>query len=69
MTSIHAATRGLISNNIPLGLVTDGLIYIKVIIDKPSGGGSCKHGNLWLQKEGDREFLEIICALMPILDS
>lgn len=76
MISIHAATRGLISNNLPLGIATDGLIYIPVVIPpSPSyGGGWIAPDYEWEKRERERKILEddeeilnLISAITPFL--
>ena len=72
LLSIHAATRGLISNNLPLGIATDGLIRIKV--GRPGPSFFCKtvdvverEFKLIKIREDDEEILEILMAIMPTL--
>lgn len=68
MIPSDAATRGLISNNLPLGVATDGLIYIAVI-SKPydaSGGvtGKVQEDLYRWRKRDDKEILEIIMGIV-----
>lgn len=74
LVSIHAATRGLISNNLPLGIATDGLIH------RIEGtGGRRKYAPVSWQYEktevnfreqilkDDAEILEMIATILPYL--
>ena len=74
LVSIHAATRGLISNNLPLGIATDGLIH------RIEGmGGGKRHAPISWQYEKpevnfreqilkeDREILELLGVVVHIL--
>ena len=74
LVSIHAATRGLISNNLPLGIVTDGLIH------RVEGvGGRRKQPPISWQYEkpevnfreqilkDDAEILEVLGIIVPYL--
>jgi hypothetical protein len=74
LISIHAATRGLISNNLPLGIATDGLIHrIEGI------GGRKKYAPVFWKYEkpevsfreqilkDDSEILEMIATILPYL--
>ena len=74
LVSIHEATRGLISNNLPLGIATDGLIH------RVEGmGGGKRHAPISWQYEkpevnfreqilkDDAEILEMIATILPYL--
>lgn len=63
MITIRAATRGLISNNLPLGIATDGLIYIAAV--QPVQPGGVSGGGAGIERHGrfvrdDREILDFI---------
>ena len=69
MIPLDAATRGLISNNLPLGVATDGLIYIAVsakIFDASGGGisGKIQEDLYRWRKRDDKEILEIIMGIV-----
>lgn len=72
---LHVATRGLISNNLPLGIATDGLLYIPVPVTPVRPGGFGRYGYYeedWRRKdreilEDDQEILEMLSLIMPTL--
>jgi hypothetical protein len=74
LVSIHAASRGLISNNLPLGIATDGLIHrMEGIGDrKKYAPVSWKYEKTEVSfreqiLREDVELLEIISTILPYL--
>ena len=72
MIPLDAATRGLISNNLPLGVATDGLIYIAVsakIFDASGGVSGKVQEDLYRWRlRDDKELLELLYVIVPFLD-
>ena len=63
----QVATRGLISSNLPIGIVSDGLIHF---ISEPPSGGSSGGGGGWaghkivIQDRTDDDIQEILAMVL-----